>query len=275
MEERLLIEENRSYLSKDKVSMTLRIVKPTEWQKGDRRTCILFYFGGGFVKRNLAHFKRQGEYFAKLGCVCVHADYRLASETMDLRVCHDDALSALEAVVEQADELGIDPARIIVCGGSAGGELACAVNFASNLPCAQVLFNPLLFHGEQGVFLINRKATVVQINEEKTTIDVAARYAQCWGEEYARYPQHFSAYHLLDGKQLPPTLILQGTADPITYRGVILFHQKAIELGWDCTCVLYEGETHGFFNYERSEDKFCYTDTLKQMEIFIKERKLI
>lgn len=262
------------YMTNDNKRMVMRVLKPEGWSAADQRTCILFYFGGGFLKRFIEHFQRQAEYFTKLGVVCVLADYRLASEGSGLETCWKDAEAVLKHIYEQS-ELGIDKDKIIVCGGSAGGALACWCSMSTDIPCAQVLFNPVLFMGDEKIEIITPQEVVVQVNNETTNVNKVKQYEAFWGERYKNEPKRFSAYHMLDTCTIPSTLILQGTYDPITYQGVILFHQKAIEKKQECYTILYQGESHGFFNYDKIDNKFCYYDTLHQMEKFLKERKLI
>lgn len=260
---------------KDDKELEINVLKPDDWSIGDMRPCILFYFGGGFVKRNLKHFQCQAEYFRELGAVCILSDYRLASEGSGLETCLEDAEEVLNEVYARSEELGIDKHKIIVSGGSAGGALACWCSMNTNIPCAQILFNPVLYFGEKNIQIISQQDIHIQINDEVVAASKLNNYQQYWGQEYRKHPEQFSAYHMLDEQVIPPTLILQGTYDPIAYQGVILFHQKAIEKKQECYTVLYQGEPHGFFNYDKIENKFCYYDTLHQMEKFLRERKLI
>lgn len=89
---------------KASINLKINVLKPDEWLAGDKRTCILFYFGGGFVKRNLKHFQRQAEYFRELGAVCILSDYRLASEGSGLETCLEDAEEVLKEVYDRFDE---------------------------------------------------------------------------------------------------------------------------------------------------------------------------
>lgn len=262
-------------MMRDQTKLEIHVLKPDSWAMNDQRTCILFYFGGGFVKRNLKHFQRQAEYFTALGAVCILADYRLAQEGEGLKTCREDAEMILKEVEKNADVLGIDRRKIVVSGGSAGGALACWCSMNTKIPCAQILFNPVLFFDAKKIQLITQQEISVQINDELVKSSKLDSYEQLWGEEYKAHPRHFSAYHMLDEHSIPPTLILQGTYDPIAYQGVILFHQKAVEMNQECYTILYQGEAHGFFNYDKIDNKFCYYDTLHQMEKFLKERKLI
>lgn len=55
--------------------------------------------------------------------VCVSVEYRLAPEFPDPYPV-EDCYAALVWTAEHAEELGIDPARLLIAGGSAGGGLA-------------------------------------------------------------------------------------------------------------------------------------------------------
>jgi acetyl esterase/lipase len=81
--------------------------------------------GGGFVVGNLdIDHPSNLRYARELGVVVVSVDYRLAPEA-PYPAGIEDCYAALVWVAKNAAELGIDPNRIVIHGGSAGGGL-CA-----------------------------------------------------------------------------------------------------------------------------------------------------
>ena len=71
-------------------------------------------------------------------------------------------------------------------------------------------------------------------------------------------------------RDLPPLIILQGTADPL-YASVTQFCDDAVSLGNRCEFVEYAGAGHGFLN-QRSTEEVTWADaTVNGMERFLRE----
>lgn len=94
---------------------------------------LILFHGGGWSGGSLGQFRAACAYFASRGLVCATAEYQMLSKEQAAklppgetrkRVCITDAKSAIRWFKQHADELGIDPARIITGGGSAGGHLS-------------------------------------------------------------------------------------------------------------------------------------------------------
>jgi acetyl esterase/lipase len=99
------------------------------------------------------------EWLDAFGAVVVSVDYRLAPEVGGTALV-EDCYAGLLWTVEHADELGIDPARVIVAGTSAGGGLAAGVTLMARdrgtpAVAAQVLICPMLDH--RGITVSSRQ----------------------------------------------------------------------------------------------------------------------
>lgn len=85
---------------------------------------LILFHGGAWSGGTRNQFRGTCEYFASRGLVCATADYQLVTKGQSKSVCITDAKSAIRWFKQHADELGIDPKRIIMGGGSAGGHVS-------------------------------------------------------------------------------------------------------------------------------------------------------
>ena len=88
---------------------------------------VLFLHGGGFVYGDLdSHDALCRRLCEGAGVPVVAVDYRLAPEH-PFPAAVDDAIAGYRWLLDHAADLGADPARLAVCGDSAGGNLATVV----------------------------------------------------------------------------------------------------------------------------------------------------
>jgi len=219
---------------------------------------IVFFFGGGWTGGSPTQFEPQSRHLASRGMIAIVADYRVKSrQAAKPADCVSDAKACVRWVRANAGRLGIDPERIAVGGGSAGGHLAAAVatlpgldtakddKSVSCLPNALVLFNP---------------ATVL------TTfpgLDLKGFGAGLDKEKFGCEPTEISPLHHVK-KGTPPTIIFHGKADTtVPYTTVEKFAEVMKAAGNRCDLVGYEGQPHGFFN------KSKYAETLAAADDFL------
>lgn len=144
----------------------LEVYFPAGWEpKGKKVPGVLLFHGGGWGGGNLEQFRYACRYFASRGLVAATANYRMlnneeraalpAGESFK-RVCVTDGRSAIRWMKQHAEELGVDPQRIITGGGSAGGHISILASLNAGLDdpadakefdtkvVAYILFNPAL-----------------------------------------------------------------------------------------------------------------------------------
>jgi acetyl esterase/lipase len=116
---------------------------------GTRRPAIVHMHGGGYIMGNASmNFVELQGICQALDCAAVSVDYRLAPETTYAGSVEDN-YAALKWVHANADQLGVDPARIAVMGESAGGGhaaiLAIVARDRGEAPIAfQCLIYPMI-----------------------------------------------------------------------------------------------------------------------------------
>ena len=215
--------------------LKLFIEKPADWKASDKRPAIVFFFGGGWVAGSAGQFQGQSEYLATRGMVGVRVEYRVTpkGDKGPPVVCCNDAKSAMRWVRAHAVELGIDPLRIAVAGGSAGGHLAAFTSMVEGVddPAddlkisprgdALVLFNPVFDNGPDGGW---------------GTARIGDRYRE------------FSPAHNISPDD-PPAIVFLGAKDALISGPVLeRFKANMTKAGVRCETRVYDGQPHGFFN---------------------------
>ncbi len=104
--------------------------------------------GGGYIRLAMAHEGYQlAQWFAGQGITAAVLKYRMPNGHPEVPL--EDAVEALRVLALQTD-LGVDPARIGICGSSAGGHLAAMTSTIGAIrPAFSILFYPVIT-GEAG-----------------------------------------------------------------------------------------------------------------------------
>ncbi|XP_065506199.1 arylacetamide deacetylase-like 4 [Caloenas nicobarica] len=155
----------------------VRIYQPKVPPASQRRG-VMFFHGGGWVLGSLEVHENICRFIARESeSVVVSVGYRLAPEHK-YPAAYEDCLNATLHFMKNIEHYGVDPANVIVCGDSAGGNLAAAVCQTlagrSDLPKlrAQILIYPGLqaldfnlpsYQQNQGVPLLYREHAVFYV----------------------------------------------------------------------------------------------------------------
>ena len=216
--------------------LTLHLFYPENYQPSDSRPAFVTIHGGGWTNGTPRRFYPYADALANKGYVGISVEYRLFNERNGITVfdCAKDGRAAVRYIRANAGKLGIDPRRIAVSGGSAGGHVAAGTAFFDGIdhadentslsckPDALVLFFPVIDTSENGYGM-------KKIGDQWATISPVERIKP----------------------EAPPTLIFHGDADKTTpYAGAKQFTERMQAAGNLCELVTQPGGGHGYINKE-------------------------
>lgn len=233
-------------------ALRLHVFLPPGWKASDRRPAFVAIHGGGWTGGDATRMYPFADYFARQGMVAFSVEYRLLKPGTDVTVfdCVQDGRAAVRYVRAHAAEFGIDPARIVTSGASAGGHVAVGtVQFGQfdppggnrqvpAEPNALVLFYPVIDTSPEGYG--NAKIG-------------------------ARWRELSPAHNVRAG--LPPTLTFHGTGDTTTpFKGAQAFHDAMLRAGNRSELEVQPGGVHGYLLV----DKKTFEATLERTERFLR-----
>jgi acetyl esterase/lipase len=221
------------------------------------RAAIVMIHGGGWVAgdKRQAREQRFGKVLASNGYLCADIEYKLAGkDDPSWPQCLYDCKNAVKFLRKNAAKYNIDPEKIAVMGGSAGGHLALMTAFTGGVDkyksqeyegiddrvCAVInlygITNALTwrYFGGDGR---------LKTNTDLLTGGGVEENAQLWIDASPVYAVTEDA---------PPTLIMHGTADKVV----------SIEQSIELAQVLEEkGVEHKFIRVEAAPHSFTFDST--------------
>ncbi|ACZ21411.1 esterase/lipase [Sanguibacter keddieii DSM 10542] len=218
-------------------------------QRADRTgatTAVYGIHGGGMMFGHYLSNMDSYDWLLEHDVVLVSVDYRLAPEHPDPYPV-EDCYAGLVWVAEHAEELGIDPERIVVAGQSAGAGLAAGVALLARdrrgpALMAQILVSPMLddrdatvsTHQIDGVGVADRQMTRfgwdAYLGHRRATDDVSVYAAPA---------------RATDLSALPHTYVDCGSAE--VFRDETVAYASALwAAGVDAELHVWPGAFHGF-----------------------------
>jgi acetyl esterase/lipase len=204
--------------------------------------CIVALHGGAWYlgdRKESRAIQQSNRWLAQHGYAVASIDYRLVPQAI-WPAQRDDVLAAIAFLRERATELEIDPARIVLLGRSAGGQLAEAVAYAAH------------DSGICGVIALYAPADMKLGWDSSSTTD-SFNQRQILQQFLGGTPATArDAYESSSGARLvspgaPPTLLLHGQVDTIVPDGQSeLMARKLAAAGVPHTLILLPWATHGF-----------------------------
>lgn len=233
------------------VELKLHVFEPEGHKASDKRPCFVAIHGGGWVGGDARRFYPFAAHFVKMGLVGISIEYRLIKKGNGVTPfeCVKDGRSAVRYLRAHAGEFGIDPGKIAVCGGSAGGHVAAGT----------ALFEGIDEVGEDASVRAGADALVLYFPVIDTSSEGYGN-AKC-GE---RWTEISPLHRVRPG--LPPTIVFHGTGDTVTpFKGAKAFHEAMLAAGNRCELVVNEGGKHGYL----MNDAAIYDETMKRTEVFL------
>ncbi|QDL91755.1 alpha/beta hydrolase [Paroceanicella profunda] len=170
---------------------------------------VVYYHGGGVVVGGLeSHDDVCAEIAARTGFIVTSVDYRLAPEHRH-PAAFEDALAAFRAVAGQSE------VPVLLCGDSAGGNLAAATAHATRedqrRPAGQVLIYPGLGGDmSRGSYRTHAHAPMLTLADLYAYRDIRGAAADPGAPDPTLAPLSDT-----DFTGLPPTLALGAECDPL------------------------------------------------------------
>ena len=223
--------------------LPIRVYRPVD--ASDSTPCLMFFHGGGWVIGTVdTHDIVCRALTEATSATVVSVDYRLGPEH-PFPAAPDDCTAATKWVAEHGAEIGVDGARLAVCGDSAGGNLAAVVaqDCAGDGPAigAQALVYP-------ATDMVDATRQSIIDNADGYLLTVAAMnwfYSHYAPDSTARsQPRLSPLYGTLAGQ--PPAIVLTAGYDPLRDEGKA-YADALADAAVEVDYFNYPGQVHTFF----------------------------
>jgi acetyl esterase/lipase len=206
---------------------------------GARRT-VLFLHGGGFVFGDVDTHDGQSRRIAnRTGSAVLAVDYRRPPEHR-FPAAPDDVDTALGWLLAQLPGLGLDPARVVALGDSAGGNLALVAALRNpGVLAATVLVYPFV------------DATASMPSYARTDGGLTRAQGEWFIRQYIRDERDLvdpdlTPFLATSFATLPPTYVQVAEHDVLADEDVELARRLA-DAGVPIETTVYDGMVHGFW----------------------------
>jgi len=245
--------------------LPLRVYRPASARP---LPALLYFFGGGWVLGTIDTADGVSRSLANSsGALVAVVGYRLAPEH-PFPAAVEDCYAAVRWVAGHAEEIGADPARLVVGGDSAGGNLAAAVALRARAggpalagqllvyPNTDQLADDRSMRAADDPFLFNRRSVAWYRRHYLANPDDAA--------DPLASPLRAES---LAG--LPPALVITAEYDPLRDQGEAYAHRLA-DAGVQVELSRYPGMAHGFFTMAGTVD--ASRAAIQQASSFVRAR---
>ena len=201
---------------------------------------ILVIHGGYWKSGDKSTHITNGIEFTDLGYTVAAMNYRLSAK-YKFPAAIEDIRDSIRYLTEHATEFNIDPERIVLYGGSAGGHLSAFIGLAANTPGKAYVegINPQAIKGIISLYGMHDLTMTIQREHPFTQ--------QFIGKTFEEDPDTYleaSPIHHVD-KNDPPILLIHGSLDgSVSVKNSDALAEKLKLAGVPCTYDRVEGWSH-------------------------------
>jgi acetyl esterase len=206
---------------------------------------VVWLHGGGWVLGNIDTHDNVCRFLAELGpLLVISVDYRLAPEAR-APAQQQDALAALHWAAANAAAHGGDPARLIVGGDSAGGNLAALAALAARTGGPKLAGQLLVYPVTD--FPADAHASYAENADFGLTRESMEWFWAHWLAEGAVPDATTAPLRAADLSGLPPAYVITASHDVLRDEGKA-YSGRLAEAGALACHDHVEGTIHGFFS---------------------------
>ncbi|GGH85113.1 hypothetical protein GCM10007362_41780 [Saccharibacillus endophyticus] len=205
---------------------------------------IIWIVGGAWVSCNSARNLPQLVRFAEQGYAVAAIEYRLAHEAR-FPAQIEDVKSALRFLRANADKYGIDGSRVGVWGHSAGGQLAALLGVTGGSPEFETADDLQQSTRVQAVVDFSGPIDIELDFQSEFHMPVMALMLGGTIRMKPELARSTNPTHYLDGREVPPFLIVHGDADTtVPLRQSRILHDALTQADIPSEFCLLEGTGH-------------------------------
>lgn len=206
-----------------------------------RPGCLVVIHGGGWDSGDNTQLTEWNHRWAVRGWAVAAINYRLAPQH-PWPAQREDVQAAIAWLKGNAEQLGLDPAKLVVVGRSAGGQIATAAAYGMRDPAIRGVIALYAPHDMKFAWGVSRE------DDALNSVKLMRQYLGGSPDTPERIALYESASgQLLARSDSPSTLLIHGYPDRLVwYRHSRRLAARLVELGVPFTHVELPWATHAF-----------------------------